>query len=92
MVCCAESSEASSENVRECSNVGKYSIDAWDLDELIGKNLLFFEAQKSGHLPKDRRVKWRGDSYMHDHFGKKLMDLEGGWFDGGGKLALNCPL
>jgi hypothetical protein len=42
---------------------------------------LFYEAQRSGRLPPDNRIPWRGDSALDD--GKDNdVDLSGGWFDG----------
>lgn len=50
-------------------------------------SLLFYEAQRSGKLPPDQRVKWRGDSMLDD--GKDVgRDLTGGYFDG--NPFLNC--
>ena len=44
-------------------------------------SFLFYEAQRSGALPKDQRVKWRHDSAMND--GKDVgFDLTGGYYDG----------
>ena len=34
--------------------------------EALDKTFMFFEAQRSGKLPLDRRVKWRGDSGLKD--------------------------
>ena len=50
--------------------VGKWAIKDWNVDELIGKNFLFFEAQESGRLPPDHRIQWRGDSYKNDKQGR----------------------
>ena len=47
----------------------------------IHASLLFYEAQRSGKLPKDNRIPWRGDSMLDD--GKDVgHDLSGGYFDG----------
>jgi hypothetical protein len=75
-----------------CSTEGRWDISDWDVDDLIGKNFLFFEAQKSGKLPEGHRVKWRGDSYMNDVFKGKDIDLSGGWHDGGGVKSLSNNL
>ncbi|KAG0713792.1 Endoglucanase 16 [Chionoecetes opilio] len=42
---------------------------------------VFYEAQRSGKLPNDQRVTWRGDSALNDgnDVGK---DLTGGYYDG----------
>lgn len=36
--------------------------------DALDKSLLFFEAQRSGKLPQNQRVKWRGDSGLTDGF------------------------
>lgn len=38
----------------------------YDYADALGKAILFFEGQRSGKLPKDQRVKWRGDSALSD--------------------------
>lgn len=34
--------------------------------DALDKSFLFFEAQRSGKLPPNQRVKWRGDSGLKD--------------------------
>ena len=34
--------------------------------EALTKTLLYFEAQRSGKLPSNQRVNWRGDSALRD--------------------------
>lgn len=45
-------------------------------------SLLFYEAQRSGHLPSDNRIDWRGDSALLDR-GENGEDLTGGYYDAG---------
>ncbi|KAK1321674.1 Endoglucanase 5 [Acorus calamus] len=40
----------------------------FDYGEALEKSLLFFEAQRSGKLPPDQRIEWRGDSGLRDGF------------------------
>lgn len=40
----------------------------FDYGDAMDKTLLFFEAQRSGKLSSDQRVKWRGDSGLKDGF------------------------
>ena len=49
--------------------------------EVLQKSILFYEAQRSGRLPADNRIPWRGDSALQDH-GAGGEDLTGGWYDG----------
>nr|KAG5687077.1 hypothetical protein BaRGS_017095 [Batillaria attramentaria] len=53
---------------------------SYDYGEVLYKSILFYEAQRSGWLPDDRRVWWRGHSALEDKgvFGE---DLSGGWYD-----------
>lgn len=37
-----------------------------DYGQALSKSILFFEAQRSGYLPADQRVNWRGNSGLHD--------------------------
>ena len=49
--------------------------------EALHGSLLFYEAQRSGKLPKNNRIHWRSDSMLSD--GKDVgHDLTGGYFDG----------
>ena len=50
--------------------------------EALQKTMFFYEAQRSGKMPADNRIVWRGDSHLQDgrDFG---IDLSGGWYDAG---------
>ena len=37
-----------------------------DYGEALTKSILFFEAQRSGYLPSNQRIKWRGHSGLDD--------------------------
>lgn len=37
-----------------------------DYKDALQKSLLFYEGQRSGKLPADQRMTWRGDSALHD--------------------------
>ncbi|GAB4842798.1 hypothetical protein Ancab_012776 [Ancistrocladus abbreviatus] len=41
--------------------------------DALNKSLLFFEAQRSGQLPQNQKVKWRGDSGQRDGYLQGLM-------------------
>ena len=53
----------------------------YDLNEVLEKSILFYEAQRSGKLPPTNRIPWRGDSTLNDT-GNNGEDLTGGWYDG----------
>ena len=57
------------------------SSERYDYGEVLELSNLFYEAQRSGALPLDNRVEWRGDSSLGDkgHGGE---DLTGGYHDG----------
>lgn len=38
----------------------------YSYQDAIGKAILFFEGQRSGKLPTNQRVKWRGGSALSD--------------------------
>ncbi|ONK62081.1 uncharacterized protein A4U43_C07F160 [Asparagus officinalis] len=39
---------------------------SFDYKDALSKSLIYFEAQRSGHLPYDQRVRWRGHSRLTD--------------------------
>ena len=53
----------------------------YNLNEVLEKSILFYEAQRSGKLPASNRIPWRGDSALNDR-GSNGEDLTGGWYDG----------
>lgn len=48
------------------SALEKSSFTSQDYHSALNKSILFFESQRSGKLPADQRVKWRGDSGLSD--------------------------
>ena len=51
----------------------------------------FYEVQRSGALPADNRVEWRGSSAVQD--GSDVgHDLSGGWYDAGDNMKFNFPM
>jgi len=38
----------------------------FDYKDALTKSIIFLEAQRSGKLPPNNRVKWRGDSALDD--------------------------
>jgi len=53
----------------------------YDYAEVMRLSILFYEAQRSGKLPADNRIPYRGDSAVDDQ-GFNGENLEGGWYDG----------
>ncbi|XP_070565336.1 endoglucanase A-like isoform X2 [Ptychodera flava] len=63
----------------------------YDYADVLNKSLLFYEAQRSGKLPDDNRIPWRGDSALDDQ-GENGEDLSGGYYDAGDHLKLGLPM
>ncbi|KAF6160834.1 hypothetical protein GIB67_036035, partial [Kingdonia uniflora] len=57
----------------------------------LDKSLMFFEAQRSGKLPSDQRVKWRGDSGLTDGL-LQGVNLVGGYYDAGDHVKFGLPM
>lgn len=59
--------------------------------EVLQKSMFFYEAQRSGVLPENNRVSWRGDACVND--GSSVgADLSKGWFDAGDNVKFNLPM
>ncbi|KAL8522295.1 hypothetical protein ACS0TY_012435 [Phlomoides rotata] len=66
-------------------------LSDYDYGEALTKSLLYFEAQRSGKLPSNQRVQWRGDSALND--GKTAgVDLVGGYYDAGDNVKFGFPM
>lgn len=59
--------------------------------EALQKAIMFYEFQRSGKLPEDKRDNWRGDSGLNDGADVGL-DLTGGWYDAGDHVKFNLPM
>ncbi|MFS7895924.1 putative cellulase [Helianthus anomalus] len=61
----------------------------------LQKALMFFNAQKSGKLPKHNNVSWRGNSCLNDgkadKSGAVIKDLVGGYYDAGDTIKFHFP-
>lgn len=62
--------------------------------QALNKALMFFNAQRSGKLPKHNNVSWRGNSCLNDGKGDSssiFKDLKGGFYDAGDAIKFNFP-
>nr|BBJ26606.1 GH9 cellulase [Xylophaga rikuzenica] len=62
----------------------------FDYGEALGLSILFYDAQRVGHLPADNPIAWRGDSFLYE-VDAEGNDLTGGWFDAGDHVKFNFP-
>ncbi|TYI52668.1 hypothetical protein E1A91_D12G264100v1 [Gossypium mustelinum] len=64
---------------------------SYDYKDALGKAIMFFEGQRSGKLPANQRLKWRGDSALTD--GKPdNVKLVGGYYDAGDNVKFGWPM
>ena len=58
--------------------------NGYNYSAVLYASLLFYESQRSGKLPQNKRISWRGDSMLNDaKDGSKQIDLVGGYFSEG---------
>ncbi|EEF47322.1 endoglucanase 7 [Ricinus communis] len=59
----------------------------------LHKALLFFNAQRSGKLPKNNGIPWRGDSGLQDGNDTDFKaGLDGGYYDAGDNIKFHFPM
>ncbi|XP_039006697.1 endoglucanase 16-like [Hibiscus syriacus] len=74
----------------QCCLIGVSGED-FNYREALTKSIIFLEAQRSGELPPNNRLKWRGDSALDD--GKEAnVDLVGGYYDAGDNVKFGLPM
>lgn len=59
--------------------------------DALAKSIMFFEGQRSGKIPANQRVKWRGDSGLKDGAAANV-DLVGGYYDAGDNVKFGFPM
>ncbi|MED6156480.1 hypothetical protein PIB30_014699 [Stylosanthes scabra] len=67
------------------------SSSSYDYADALEKAILFFEGQRSGKLPSNQRVTWRGDSALSDGKSQNV-DLTGGYYDAGDNVKFGWPM
>ncbi|XP_067658425.1 uncharacterized protein [Haliotis asinina] len=63
----------------------------YDYEKVLGLSILFYDAQRSGKMPANNPISWRGDSSLTDR-GDDGEDLTGGWYDAGDLMKDNFPM
>ncbi|MFC4034413.1 glycoside hydrolase family 9 protein [Streptomyces polygonati] len=67
------------------------SPSSYNYAEALQDSMLFYESQRSGKLPADNRVGWRGDSDLTDGADAGI-DLTGGYHDAGDEVKFGFPM
>ncbi|CAH9092705.1 unnamed protein product [Cuscuta epithymum] len=67
------------------------SVSSFDYADALSKSILFFEGQRSGKLPSNQRLRWRGDSALTDGCTAQV-DLVGGYYDAGDNVKYGQPM
>merc|ERR1712209_56866 len=73
------------------ANSTQCSSEKYDYGKVLELSHLFYEAQRSGPLPLDNRIPWRGNSSLGDK-GEKGEDLTGGYHDAGDYVKFGLPM
>jgi hypothetical protein len=70
---------------------GRPQTGAFNFAEVLQKSLWFYDAQRSGKLPEDFRIRWRANSGLNDG-GDVGRDLTGGFYDAGDHVKFGLPM
>ncbi|ERN11259.1 hypothetical protein AMTRI_Chr04g242910 [Amborella trichopoda] len=69
----------------------KISEGLIDYKDALSKSIVFLEAQRSGRLPPNNRVPWRGHSGLQDG-ALANVNLVGGYYDAGDNVKYGLPM
>ncbi|KAI3888804.1 hypothetical protein MKX03_002083 [Papaver bracteatum] len=67
------------------------AFNSHNYSDALTKSILFFEGQRSGKLPSNQRLTWRGDSALADGSSYHV-DLVGGYYDAGDNVKFGLPM
>ncbi|KAJ6961067.1 hypothetical protein NC652_000936 [Populus alba x Populus x berolinensis] len=74
-----------------CLSYFSFAFTSQDYANALEKSILFFEGQRSGKLPSNQRLTWRGDSGLSDG-STYHVNLVGGYYDAGDNVKFGLPM
>ncbi|XP_070571475.1 endoglucanase E-4-like [Ptychodera flava] len=86
-----EGDEYDKRGVREVHKYIRQVNTTYNYTEVLEKSIMFYEAQRSGELPADNRIPYRGNSAVDD-VGNSGEDLSGGYYDAGDHVKFGFPM
>ncbi|GFR70502.1 endoglucanase [Elysia marginata] len=78
-------SDMSAGTTAQAGSTSKRDPGTKDYASALAKSILFYDAQRSGKLPPNNPVPWRGDSAVDDC-------VPGGWYDAGDHVKFGLPM
>ncbi|KAI5595370.1 hypothetical protein BDE02_03G134200 [Populus trichocarpa] len=74
-----------------CRSYFSTAFTSQDYADALEISILFFEGQRSGKLPLNQRLTWRGDSGLSDGSAYHV-NLVGGYYDAGDNVKFGLPM
>ncbi|XP_028756002.1 endoglucanase 1-like [Neltuma alba] len=68
-----------------------HAFTSQQYSDALKKSILFFEGQRSGKLPSNQHLTWRGDSALSDGSSYHV-NLVGGYYDAGDNVKFGLPM